>query len=218
MSVQVKICGIKTVSALDAVLASGADYFGLVFYPPSPRSIEPSSARTLIDHAGGRAKAVALLVDPSDALLTSVLTVVQPDLVQLHGGETPDRVAAIRLMFGRPVIKAIKVGSAGDAEAAGAYGQADFILFDAKPPPDLPAPLPGGNGYAFDWRLLAGATRPGRFILSGGLDAGNVAAAIKETGASIVDVSSGVERAPGDKEPGLVHRFVAAAKAAAPGS
>jgi phosphoribosylanthranilate isomerase len=213
MTVQVKICGIRTPQALDGALAAGVDYFGLVFYPPSPRYVEPHEARALIERARGRAKAVALLVDPADADIETILTQVRPDLIQLHGRETPERVAAIKARSGRPVIKAVKVGNAQDAAMAGDYLQADIILFDAKPPAGLRDALPGGNGFAFDWSVLEGVTDRRPFMLSGGLDATNVAAAVRETGAPIVDVSSGVERAPGDKDPELMRRFVAAAKA-----
>lgn len=213
MSVQVKICGIKTAQALDGALAAGADYFGLVFYPPSPRYLEPAPARAMIERARARAKAVALLVDPTDAEIETVAEQVRPDLIQLHGGETPERVAEIKARTGLAVIKAIKVGTAADAQAAEGYGQADVILFDAKPPAGFRGALPGGNGYAFDWTVLAGVKNRGLFMLSGGLDASNVGAAIRETSAPIVDVSSGVERAPGDKDPELMRRFVAAAKA-----
>ncbi len=213
MTVQVKICGIKTPQALDGALAAGVDYFGLVFYPPSPRYVAPGAARALIERARGRAKAVALLVDPTDADIETIVTQVRPDLIQLHGHETPERVAAIKARSGGPVIKAIKVGNAEDAAAARGYPQADIILFDAKPPAGLRDALPGGNGYAFDWSVLEGVTDRRPFILSGGLDETNVAAAVRQTGASIVDVSSGVERAPGDKDPELMRRFVAAAKA-----
>lgn len=215
MTVAVKICGIKTPAALDGALEAGADLFGLVFYPPSPRYLTPESARRLVERAAGRAKSVALLVDPDDELLREVMTLVDPDLVQLHGSEPPERVAAIRLMFGRPVIKAIKVADESDAEAALAFEQADYVLFDAKPPKGVDNPLPGGNGFAFDWRVIRGVTHRGDYILSGGLDADNVGQAIAVTGAPVVDVSSGVERAPGVKDPELMRRFVAAAKAMA---
>lgn len=214
MTVQVKICGIRTAQALDGALAAGADYFGLVFYRPSPRYVEPADARALIEQARGRAKAVALLVDPTDDEIETMVSQVRPDLIQLHGHETPERVAQIKARMSRPAIKAIRIGTGEDAQGARDYGLADFILFDAKPPADLRDPLPGGNGYAFDWSVLKDAKGRGAFILSGGLDAANVGAAIAETGAPIVDVSSGVERAPGDKDAELMRRFVAAAKAA----
>lgn len=213
MSVQVKICGIKTAQALEGALAAGADYFGLVFYPPSPRCVEPAQARVLIECAASRAKAVALLVDPSDADLQIVVEQVRPDLIQLHGHETPQRVAEIKAHTGLAIVKAIKVGTAEDAQAASLYDQADIILFDAKPPAGFREALPGGNGYAFDWSMLDAVKDCGIFMLSGGLDARNVSAAIRTTGAPIVDVSSGVERAPGDKDPNLMNRFVTAAKA-----
>lgn len=215
MAVQVKICGIKTEDALDAALEAGADYFGLVFYPPSPRSVAPERARELAERGRGRAKAVALLVDPSDADMEHIMATVRPDYVQLHGQESPERVRALKDIAGRPVIKAIKVASAEDAATAQDYDEiADIVLFDAKPSADAPDMLPGGNGVPFDWRALAGVKERGAFLLSGGLDADNVKEAIALTGAAIVDVSSGVERAPGEKDAALIRRFVAAAKSA----
>lgn len=216
MTIEVKICGIRTAEALDAAIAAGADYFGLVFYGASPRAVDRSGARQLVERAAGRIRAVALLVDPQDGELSAVLNEVQPDLVQLHGSETPERVAVVRTLAGRPVIKAIPVAGAADLVKSRAYAAADLVLFDAKPPPG-PTVLPGGNGIPFDWGILAGAAAlPSRFILSGGLDPETVAEAIRRTGAAIVDVSSGVERAPGDKDPERIRRFVAAAKSLEP--
>lgn len=216
MTVEVKICGIRSAEALDAALEAGAEYFGLVFYPPSPRSLDAASGRALVARATGRARAIALLVDPSDEELSRIVGEVRPDFLQLHGSETPQRVAAVRALAGCPVIKAVKVANVHDAAAGAAYSSADLILYDAAVPADRPQALPGGNGVPFDWRALAGVSRDTGFILSGGLNSDNVGAAIAATGAPIVDVSSGVERAPGDKDPDLICRFVAAAKAAAP--
>lgn len=213
MSTQVKICGLKTPETLDAALAGGADFIGLVFFAPSPRNVDVTTARTLADRARGKAQVVALMVDPSDALVAEVAAQVSPDLIQLHGSETPERVSAIRSAAGRPVMKAIKVATAADAESALAYaGHADLVLFDAKPPKT--AVLPGGNGLAFDWTLLAGIKGRVNYMLSGGLTPENVAEAIRSTGATAVDVSSGVERAPGEKDADLIRRFLHAAKTA----
>lgn len=213
MTTDVKICGLKTREALDAALAGGADYVGLVFFPPSPRYVDLATARQLAERARGRARIVALMVDPSDALIGDVVAQVSPDIIQLHGSETPDRVAAIRAATGLPVMKAIKVEGAGDAEHAMSYaGRADLVLFDAKAPTG--AVLPGGNGVAFDWALLDGVKDRVTFMLSGGLTPENVAEAVRRTGARTVDVSSGVERSPGEKDPDLIRRFLIAAKTA----
>jgi phosphoribosylanthranilate isomerase len=210
---KVKICGLKTEAALEAALAGGADYVGLVFFPPSPRNISPEAAAPLAAKARGRARVVALMVDPDDALLDAVVAAVDPDLLQLHGEETPERVAEVRRRWAKPVMKAVKVETAEDAEAALAYrGVADLILFDARAPKD--ATRPGGNGAAFDWSALAGVKDKVAYMLSGGLTPDNVAEAIRVTGAAIVDVSSGVEARPGEKDPELIRRFLRAAKAA----
>jgi phosphoribosylanthranilate isomerase len=214
---KVKICGLRTQSALEAALAGGADYVGLVFFPPSPRNITPEAAKPLAARARGRAKIVALLVDPDDALIDAVVAAVDPDLLQLHGEETPARVAEVRRRWGKPVMKAIKVATAEDAETALAYAEvADLILFDARAPKD--ATRPGGHGAAFDWTVLTGVKDRVRFMLSGGLTPDNVAEAIRVTGSAMVDVSSGVESRPGEKDPELIRRFLQAAKAAKQGS
>ena len=212
MSTQVKICGLKTEAALEAALAHGADYVGLVFFPPSPRSIDPEKAKALAVKARGRAKVVALLVDPEDALIEAVVKLVEPDMLQLHGEETAERAVAIRRRWDLPVIKAIKVATANDARLALNYrAMVDYILFDARPPEG--ATRPGGHGATFDWGLLSGVNEHVPFILSGGLNPDNVAEAIRATRAAIVDVSSGVESAPGEKDPALIQRFLQAAKA-----
>jgi phosphoribosylanthranilate isomerase len=211
MSTKVKICGLKTEAALEAALAAGADYVGLVFFPPSPRSVTPQTAKALADKARGRARVVALMVDPDDALLEAVVAEVAPDLIQLHGHETPERVAAIRARWGTPVMKALPVETTEDARAASLYREAaDLILFDARAPAD--STRPGGNGAPFDWRALLGVEDKATFMLSGGLTPDNVAEAIRLTGAPIVDVSSGVESRPGEKDPALIRRFLHAAK------
>ena len=211
MALDIKICGLKTEAALQAALAGGADYVGLVFFPKSPRNVTPALAKALADKARGRAKIVALAVDPDDALLDTITAAVAPDLIQLHGEETPERVAAIRRRSGVPVMKAVKVETADDARRALAYREAaDLILFDARAPAD--STRPGGNGAPFDWRALLGVKDGMAFMLSGGLTPDNVAEAIRTTGAPIVDVSSGVESSPGEKDPELIRRFLDAAK------
>lgn len=217
MATQVKICGIRTSEALEAAVDAGADYVGLVHYPPSPRHLELELAADLARRvrADGRARSVMLVVDAADALIDQVAATVGPDMVQLHGSESPERVRAVRARLGRPIIKAVSVATGADARAAALYLEplhaADVILFDAKPPPD-PNWLPGGNGLTFDWRILAEVRHP--FALAGGLTPENVADAIRLAGPAIVDVSSGVECAPGVKDPALIRRFLRAAKAA----
>ena len=211
MSTQVKICGLKTEAALEAALAGGADFVGLVFFPPSPRSIDPAAATALAAKARGRAKVVALLVDADDGLIDAVVKAVGPDLLQLHGDESPDRAVAVRRRWDLPVIKAIKVATANDARHALNFrAMVDYILFDANPPEG--ATRPGGHGATFDWGLLSGVKEHVPFILSGGLNPDNVTEAIRATRAAIVDVSSGVESAPGEKDPALIQRFLQAAK------
>jgi phosphoribosylanthranilate isomerase len=211
MTTEVKICGLRSEPALDAALAGGADYIGFVFYPRSPRNIPPAAARALAAKARGRAKVVALFVDPDDALLADVVDTVAPDILQLHGAETPERVAEVARRFGKPVMKAVAIATPDDVTAALDYaGHADRILFDAKPLPG--EALPGGNGIAFDWQALAGLKGRLDFMLAGGLTPDNVGEAIRLTGARAVDVSSGVESRPGEKDPDLIRRFIQAAK------
>lgn len=221
MSTRVKICGIRTSEALDAALTAGADLVGLVLFPKSPRNVSLEEAASLAAHArvqGASVQVVTLLVDPDDALVEAVATTVKPDLMQLHGKETPARVRDVRRLSGLPILKAVAVGDTSDVERAFAYldaagDGAEMLLFDAKPPAD-PSALPGGNGLAFDWRILDAAKGRVPFALAGGLTPENVADAIRLTGADIVDVSSGVECRPGEKDPDLIHRFLRAAKAA----
>jgi phosphoribosylanthranilate isomerase len=211
MTTEAKICGITTREALEAALAGGADYVGLVFFSRSPRHLEIAEARELAAHARGKAKIVALVVDPDDPTLREIINEVSPDYLQLHGLEVPERVAEIKQRFGRPVIKAIPVETSEDAESAHDFADvADLILFDAKPPRG--ARLPGGNGIAFDWQALETVSRDRPFMLSGGLTPETVADAIRVTGAGAVDVSSGVESAPGVKDPELIRRFLHAVK------
>ncbi len=214
-TIAIKICGIKTEDALEAAIEAGAYYVGLVFFAKSPRHLDMQTAARLAAQARGRIKTVALLVDPDDAALDAIARAVNPDLFQLHGQETPARVSDIRSRWGRPVIKAIRVGTAADVSAASAFAAAaDLILFDAKTDAAHPSGLPGGTGTCFDWRLIAAWKGRRDFMLSGGLNPDNVRAAIEETGAPAVDVSSGVETAPGVKSADLIRSFVAAAKGA----
>ncbi len=215
MSLLVKICGLTTPAALDATIAAGADMAGFVFFAPSPRNLDLAAARALGERAAGRIVKVALSVDADDALIEPSIAALAPDLLQLHGKETPERVAAVKARFGLPVMKAIAVEAAPDLAAVRRYaGVADRLIFDARPPRE--ATRPGGLGRKFDWRLLAGLDPGLAFMLSGGLDAGNVAEAIAVTGAPGVDVSSGVERSPGDKDPDKICAFVRAARSAQP--
>lgn len=210
----VKICGVNSREALDAALSAGADMVGLVRFPRSPRHIGLEEGRALSAQARGKALCVALVVDADDAALGEIVEAFDPDLLQLHGSETPERVAAIRGRFGRPVMKAIGIATAEDLAAIEAYrGVSDRLLLDAKPPAAAEA-LPGGNGAPFDWGLIAGLDAGKPVMLSGGLDGGNVAAAIGLTGVQAVDVSSGVERRPGEKDPDKIAAFVRAARAA----
>jgi phosphoribosylanthranilate isomerase len=213
--VDVKICGLSTLESVDAAIDAGADLVGLVFYPRSPRHVSVQQAKALADQARGRAKIVALIVDADDAALQDINKNVIPDLYQAHGSETPQRVLEIGTLTGKPVIKAIKVGDIKDiAKAADYAGHASLILYDAKAPETLVNALPGGNGLAFDWNLLGSSRQSEGFILSGGLNPENVTKAIHVTGAPIVDVSSGVESAPGLKDLSLIRKFIEAAKAA----
>lgn len=209
--VLVKICGLSTPQTLDATIAAGADLAGFVFFAKSPRHIDLDTARALGEQAAGRIQKVALTVDADDAALAEIVAVLRPDMLQLHGHESPERVGAVKARFGLPVIKAIGVASAADVAAARSYdGVADWLLFDAKPAPD--ATVPGGAGVVFDWELLRNITAA-KWMLSGGLDPENVAAALRQTQAPAVDVSSGVESARGVKDAGKIAAFVAAVRA-----
>lgn len=212
--VAIKICGINGLAAMDAALSAGADFVGLVFFPPSPRNVSLEAGAKLAARARGRARIVALTVDADDALLSGIVEKVAPDMVQFHGKEPPARIAHLRARFGRPAIKAIPVERDGDVNAASAYAEvADWLLFDARAPSD--ATRPGGHGRAFDWSLLAGVARIRPIMLSGGLSADNVADAIHAVRPDAVDVSSGVESAPGVKDPEKIRHFVEIARAAA---
>ena len=208
---EVKICGLSTPETVDAALRAGAGLIGFVFFPKSPRNVSVERAAELAAPARGKARIVALVVDASDAALFEINRMLDPDLFQAHGAETPERVAAIRALTGKPVIKAVKVGDTHDVAAAEIYADsAALIHYDAK---NTEGPLPGGNGVAFDWSLLKDLNKRD-FILAGGLTPDNVAEAIRLTGAAIVDVSSGVESAPGVKDPALIRKFIEAARLA----
>lgn len=214
MTVTAKICGITDALAMRTAVEGGASHVGLVFYPPSPRSVTPAAAAELAAIAGTRALRTGLFVDPDDALIDDVLSQVPLDLLQLHGKESPERVAALRRRTGRRVMKAIRVGGKADIDGATAYlDAADWLMFDALPPRDMKNALPGGNAVAFDWTLLSGRAWPLPWMLAGGINAGNVATAVHLSGARVVDTSSGVEDAPGRKSPDKIRAFLAAVAA-----
>ena len=213
MPIETKICGIRSREAAVAAARGGARWIGFVFYPPSPRALTPLEALALAEGAPPSLGMVGLFVDPGDDLLTETLERVPLDMIQLHGNEPPARVAEIRGRFGRPVMKAIKIATAGDLEpAAGYLAVADRLLFDAKPPKSMKKALPGGNAVAFDWRVLAGRSWTKPWMLSGGLHQANVGQAVGITGAQAVDVSSGVEERPGIKSPDKISEFLEAAR------
>jgi phosphoribosylanthranilate isomerase len=212
MSLSVKICGLSTRETLDAALDAGADMVGFVFFPPSPRHLSLEAARELAPVVKRRAPKVALTVDADDATLREIVEALRPDILQLHGHETVARVVAIKRMFGLQVMKVLAVEKAVDLASLPAYAAAsDRILFDARPPKG--ATRPGGLGAAFDWRLLENLDLKAPFMVSGGLTPDNVADAVRITRAGGVDVSSGVERAPGVKDIEMILKFVRAARA-----
>ena len=212
MSLTVKICGLSAPDTLDVALDAGADYVGFVFFPPSPRNVAVEAARPLGVQVQGRAGKVALTVDANDDFLTAIVAALKPDMLQLHGKETTDRVVAVRTRFGIPVMKALPIATRADLAAIRPYATvADRLLFDARPPAD--ATRPGGLGNTFDWTLLRGLGVGVPWMLSGGLDPGNVIEAIAITGARGVDVSSGVESAPGVKDSELIKAFIRASRA-----
>lgn len=208
--VQVKICGVNSAQAADAAAAAGADYAGLVFFPGSPRHVTYDQATSLAARLRARCRTVAVLVNARDAEIEAAVGAARPDLLQLHGQETVERVATIRQRFGLPVIKAIPVGDAEDLSISRRYGAADMLLFDAKAPDT--AARPGGHGAAFDWQLLRGQRFSRPWLLGGGLNVDNVARAIRACDAPGVDCSSGVEVAPGAKDPRLIRDFVHAVR------
>jgi phosphoribosylanthranilate isomerase len=213
MALTVKICGLKTPQALDVALEFGADLVGFVFFPPSPRNLGLEAARMLGERVHGRAGKVALTVDATDETLLDIVNALKPDMLQLHGKETTERVITVRTRFGLPVVKALPIAERSDLSPIRVYAKvADRLIFDARAPKE--ATRPGGLGTPFDWTLLAGVNPGIPFMLSGGLDAGNVAEALRITRAPGVDVSSGVERAPGEKDPAKIREFIRAARAA----
>ena len=208
--VAAKICGLSTAEAVQSAAAAGARYVGFIFYEPSPRHVLPAQAAGLASAASAVEK-VAVMVDPADDLIADVTAQVAVDLLQLHGSEDPRRVATIRQTFGVPVMKAVRVSAEEDQIKAREWEHAaDMLLFDAKPPATMNDALPGGNALRFDWNLLRDQTWACPWMLSGGLTADNVAEAASVSGARIVDVSSGVESSPGQKDPALISRFLTA--------
>lgn len=212
--VQAKICGVKTPEAVQAAVDGGAAYIGFNFFPKSPRYIEPEAAARLAEPARARGvRVVAVTVDPSDALLDGLMTALAPDLIQLHGHETPDRAAQIRRRTGNELVKAVPIETDDDLKAALAFEDAaDHLMFDAKTPKG--SALPGGMGVSFDWTLLEGRRYRRPWFIAGGLDPWNVAEAVRISGAPLVDVSSGVERGPGYKDPALISAFLEAVRRA----
>lgn len=213
MTIDIKICGLKTEDALAAALAGGASHVGFIFFQKSPRYVLPADAGRLRQAAIGRAKAVAVTVDAGDAALDTIVAEMGPDALQFHGGETPERVSAAKARYGLPVIKALSIRDAADLAAMDPYrGIADRFLFDAKPPKG--AELPGGNGVPFDWRVLAALGADVDYMLSGGLNARNIGEALRLVSPAGIDISSGVESAPGIKDVGLIEAFFRALRAA----
>jgi phosphoribosylanthranilate isomerase len=213
MTTLVKICGLSTPETLEVALDAGADALGFNFFPPSPRYISLETARALSARVKGRAEKVAVVVDLDDAMLTDIVEALHPDMLQLHGKETPARVSAIHARFGLPVMKALPIETKADLGAIPLYARiADRLLFDARAPKD--ATRPGGLGKPFDWHLLENLDLSIPYLLSGGLDPDNVAAALRITRAPGVDVSSGVESAPGVKDPAKIRAFIRAARSA----
>jgi phosphoribosylanthranilate isomerase len=209
MPTEVKICGLSGEEGVDAALQAGADFVGFTLFPPSPRNVPLARAAALAARARGKAKVVAITVDGDDALLRGITETLRPDILQLHGRETPARVNAIRAMTGVAVMKAIGVASRDDLALIESY-EVDRLLLDAKPPRD--ATRPGGHGVAFDWALLEQFSSPKPWFLSGGLYPESVAEALAATRAPGIDVSSGVESAPGQKDPARIHAFIRAVR------
>ena len=211
MSAQAKICGLTTPETLDAAVAGRAAFVGAVVFPKSPRHIAPLHAATLFERARGRAKIVAVTVDADDALLTEIALILKPDLIQLHGSETPVRAEKVRTLTGAGIIKVLSIRTRDDlAEAEGWEPFVDHLMFDAKPPEG--SHLPGGVGAQFDWTLLSDRSFRHPWFVAGGLTPDNVAQAIGVSGAPLVDVSSGVESAPGVKDPALIAAFLDAVR------
>ena len=207
--IQAKICGLKTSEAVAAALAGGAAFIGFMMFPKSSRDIAPEAAARLAAPARGRARIVAVTVDPDDALLGRLMASLQPDLIQLHGKESPERCADVAARTGAEVIKVLSVSEAADLDAAATFeGAATHLMFDAKPPKD--SEVPGGHGAAFDWSILEGRRFARPWFLAGGLNPWNLSEAVRRSGAPLVDVSSGVERGPGVKDPALISAFLEA--------
>ncbi|GAA0540254.1 phosphoribosylanthranilate isomerase [Rhizomicrobium palustre] len=210
MALLVKICGVNASDSADAAVRAGADMVGLVFHPKSPRHLSFEAARSLADHLRGRVQLVTLIADADDEMIAGALAAVRPDFLQLHGRETPERAAALKSRFGVQLIKAFPIASAADFAPVAAFTDiADLFLFDAKAPEGL---RPGGHGVAFDWQLLKGRAFPRPWLLAGGLSPANVGRAVILSGAPGVDVSSGVETAPGVKDTHLIAEFLSAAR------
>jgi phosphoribosylanthranilate isomerase len=205
--VQVKICGLSEPQGVAAAILGGASFLGFVFFPKSPRNVAPEQAARLIEGVPAHIRKVGLFVDPTDGQLCDVLAACPLDLIQLHGEETPERALEIKTRFAKPLIKALPISHARDFERVGDYEPlADYLLFDAKPPKG--AERPGGNAQSFDWRLLAGRSFARPWMLAGGIEAANLVQALSESGARLVDVSSGVEDAPGQKSPEKIRAFL----------
>ena len=210
MTISAKICGVTTPDAVAATIAGGASHMGLNFYPPSPRYVSPADAATLAAETPLEVCKVGVFVDVDDDALGAVLDAVALDLLQLHGNETVERVAAVRRRFGLPVMKAIRVAGPDDIEMAAAFTEvADWLLFDARAPAEMKDALPGGNALSFDWGLIAGRSWPVPWMLSGGLEIANIGEAVSVSGARLVDVSSGVEDRRGHKSPAMIKAFLA---------
>ena len=215
MTTSIKICGLSTVETIEAAVSAGAASLGFVFFPKSPRHISFETATTLKAHVPSTVMKVALTVDADNETLDAAVAALKPDILQLHGAETPERLKELKARYGLLLMKAIGVAEPGDPERSEIYrDSADLLLFDAKPPKSMANALPGGNGLVFDWSLIAGHRPDMPWMLSGGLTPDNVAEAIRITGAEAVDVSSGVETAPGRKSPALIEAFIKAVKAA----
>jgi phosphoribosylanthranilate isomerase len=213
MTVAAKICGLSTEAAVAAAVVGGAAYLGFVFYPPSPRAVTAGEAARLCAAVPTAIARVGLFVDADDDAIRAVLAEAPIDILQFHGHETPDRIADAKLRFARPVMKAVAIAAPKDVLGATRYEEvADLLLFDAKPP-RRPNALPGGNGLAFDWGLIAGRSWRREWMLSGGLTAELLPEAVRISGAVSVDVSSGVESRPGEKDPDKIRAFLAAARA-----
>ena len=213
MTIDAKICGIRTPEVLEAAAKHGARWVGFNFYPPSPRSVAPDLGAELARMVPTGLRSVGLFVDPTEDELGAVLGRVPLDVIQLHGSETPERVAEIRARFGKPVIKAIPVSEAADLDRAAPYeAVADYLMFDAKPPKSMANALPGGNALSFDWTLLSGRRFQRPWLLAGGLTPDNLIDAVRISGAPMVDVSSGVEDRPGEKNVSKIKAFLDASR------